>query len=186
MTFVLLAVFGSLLGFFIVGHLPSEESEKFDLAPTAEPSGSLYRIAGNSMAPLLHSGESVWIKNGSHAVSEIKRGDIVAIQPFKRKTPLIKRIVAISGDRFHVDGDRGFFFVNDNVVLNSVSQPYHFDIKKRHTLQRYEATFKGLIPNDSFLVFGDQVAGTLDSTVFGLVGIDEIIGVVEQPAILRK
>ncbi len=75
--------------------------------------------------------------------------------------PLLKRIVAIKGDR--VDVDKNGIFVNGNFIRNS--QPFVVDGKGNHLPKQ---SFHGVIPLGHLLVVGDT-ATSFDSRYFGLV-----------------
>lgn len=47
---------------------------------------------------------------------------------------------------------------------------------KDKLLQLYENSFKGIIPENTYIILGNQPEGTLDSTRFGLVDKSGIIG----------
>ena len=44
-----------------------------------------------------------------------------------------------------------------------------------------EEIYRGRVPENSVIVFGDNVVGTIDSTVFGVIGFEEIIGTADTP-----
>lgn len=60
-----------------------------------------YRVEGESMLPLLKSGDRVLLKKEK----EYRAGDIVVTQhPYKQSVRLIKKIEKTSGDRFFLVG----------------------------------------------------------------------------------
>ena len=138
---------------------------------------SLYKVSGDSMLPLLQSGEKVWISRTPVPLKNLSRGSVIALQPYQHKSPLIKRVVALPGDHFHVNRQDGTLAVNDRIVRNSGGDAYVFRTEKRGVLSRLEDTFNGRVPEESLIVLGDQSSGTYDSTVFGFVGPEEIIGI---------
>ncbi|MBU1991574.1 S26 family signal peptidase, partial [Patescibacteria group bacterium] len=70
-------------------------------------------------------------------------------------------------------------FINGKIVTNSQKFPYVFDEKQYKMLSLYEKDYKGVIPQNTYLLLGDQVNGTTDSTVFGLVDRSDILGKAE-------
>ncbi|MGC9067320.1 MAG: S26 family signal peptidase, partial [Minisyncoccia bacterium] len=59
---------------------------------------------------------------------------------------------------------------------NSQGIPYTFSGNKYKMLALYENDYKGIIPPNTYLLLGDQVNGSVDATVFGLVDKSDIIG----------
>ena len=47
-------------------------------------------------------------------------------------------------------------------------------------LSLYERDYQGKIPEDAYLVLGDNINGSLDSRNFGLIGKQDILGKVEK------
>lgn len=78
-------------------------------------------IDGDSMNNTLFNGERVIISNMFY---EPKRGDIVVIsrntenssETDSYKEPIIKRVIAIEGDKVDIDFDKGIVYVNDKAL----------------------------------------------------------------------
>lgn len=68
--------------------------------------------------------------------------------------------------------------VEGEIVLNSQEKAYLFSGKRAKMLRLYMDDYKGRLPPDTFLVLGDNMNGTIDSSTFGLVHINDVIGVV--------
>jgi type IV secretory pathway protease TraF len=47
-------------------------------------------------------------------------------------------------------------------------------------LSLYEKDYKGIIPQNTYLILGDQPSGSVDSSVFGLVDKSDILGKAEK------
>jgi signal peptidase I len=71
------------------------------------------RVAGPSMLPTLRDGDYILVTKG---LSQPRRGDVVVLETTEagRPTELVKRIVALAGDRVHIAGD--FALVNSRYV----------------------------------------------------------------------
>ena len=123
----------------------------------------IVQVQRGSMAPTLREGEVlVFFSTGN-----IKRGDIIAFYHGSRI--LIKRVVAISGDRVDIDSD-------GTVLLNNIAldEPYVIgQTYDDHTLE-----LPCLIHDNQFFILGDYRQTSLDSrsAEIGLVNIDQIIG----------
>ena len=67
------------------------------------------RVAGPSMLPTLQNGDFILLTKG---LARPRRGDVIVLDTVEqgRATELVKRIVALGGDRVHIAGD--FVLVN--------------------------------------------------------------------------
>jgi type IV secretory pathway protease TraF len=61
-------------------------------------------------------------------------------------------------------------------LKNSQNQPYILDERGYRVLSLYEKDYKGIIPEDAYLILGNLPQGSLDSSHFGLVGKKDILG----------
>jgi len=151
------------------------------LTTTAVGVGAEERIVrGNSLSPLIKAGDRIEIH---YDVREIRRGDIVAVRRPGRLDPIVKIVKGLPGDRFQLrEAKEGVnVLVNGEVLKNSSGQPYKFSGKRKKMLSLYEKDYGGVIPGDAYLLLGNMVSGSLDSTRFGLIDKEEIMGKV-RPA----
>ncbi len=121
-------------------------------------------VSGSSMLPTLYNNETVYIKRITDK-SEIKRGDIVVFySPVNPGELLIKRVIAIPGDKVAiVDGK---VYLNGNLLF----EPYVNSVKSHETIPLTE------VPADSYFVLGDNRVVSSDSREFGFVGFESIYG----------
>ena len=91
--------------------------------------GRLMRVHGHSMAPTLHPGELVFVRQGGYRSRAPRRGEIVAARPASLggKT-FVKRIVGLPCERVRVGakewelGDGEFFLLGDQPEHSMDSQ----------------------------------------------------------------
>ena len=143
-------------------------------------------VRGNSLEPLISSGSEIKALFSYYNCYEIKRGDLVLYRYAGDEAPLIKIVKGIPGDSFHlVKNDQGEYslIINGKIVVNSQNTPYVFNENRYRMLSLYENDYKGIIPQNVYLLLGDQANGSVDAGVFGLVDKSDIIG---KAIILKK
>ncbi len=121
-------------------------------------------VSGSSMLPTLTDDETVLIKRNV-SVEEIHRGDIIVFHsPLNPDKLLIKRVIAIGGDKVAI--------LNGNVYVNGMllREPYLNGIKSHETIPLLR------VPKNSFFVLGDNRVISSDSREFGCVGFKEVYG----------
>lgn len=142
-------------------------------------------VNGGSLSGIIENGETVRILFGYYDCNEIKKEDIVVYNYTGNENPIIKVVKALPGDKFSLKKTEDFsgwnIFVNNKIVTNSENLPYILNEKKHRVLSLYEEDYKGIIPEDSYLILSNIVSGAVDSTLFGLVHKDDISGKVERP-----
>jgi len=125
------------------------------------------QIEGYSMEPNYSDGE-VWVLN---KFESIERGDVVVFhQP--GKVDLIKRVVAIGGDRVEID--KGSVYLNENLIIEPYLAKGSETIGGSFIMNNQKVT----VPLGSFLVLGDNRENSLDSRMqqTGFVEGEWIIG----------
>ncbi|MFA4833450.1 MAG: signal peptidase I [Patescibacteria group bacterium] len=130
-------------------------------------------IQGDSMAPMLANGESIiLLENYYNCGYPVERGDVVAYNYGGNENPLIKVVKATSADKVEIFGGR--LKINDEIMENSAGQEYNFTEKEREIMSLYIKNWH--IPQDSFLIFGDNIGDSADSRKFGAVSIVDFLG----------
>jgi signal peptidase I len=127
-------------------------------------------IPSGSMEPTLAIDDRLIIEKLSYRFSQPQRGDIVVFNPTptleeqKFKDAFIKRVIGLPGERIEVK--EGKVFVN--------GQP----IAENYTAERpnYNWKYEGVIPENSYIVFGDNRNSSYDSHYWGLVPKDKLVG----------
>ena len=133
------------------------------VAPTA-------RVVGPSMRETLQDGDLLltlrpWV------AGEIRQGDIVVVREESfNAEPIIKRVIARSGQTVEIDFETGLVTV-DGMILN---EPY---IRERTTLDE-GIVFPYTVPEGKLFLMGDNRNDSADSrdSRLGAVGEDKLIG----------
>jgi len=138
-------------------------------------------VRGNSLDPLIKPGQTIKALFGYYDCNKIRRGDIVLFDYAGNKNFVIKIIKGISGDKFELrkTGSGWNIIVNNQIVKNSESEPYLISGNAYKMLFLYEKDYKGVIPENAYLLLGNRVSGSVDSTTFGLVDKSGIVAKVE-------
>jgi signal peptidase I len=118
------------------------------------------RVVGNSMAPTYHNGRINLINRLAFHWRAPKRGDVVAVQLDKSRLVLLKRVVALPGERVAVRAGR--------VVVNGriLDEPYA-NVADNPPTQR-----ELMLGRDEYFVIGDN----RDISAYGKVRQHEVIG----------
>ncbi|GAA1240986.1 signal peptidase I [Pseudonocardia aurantiaca] len=135
-----------LAGLLVTGLLPVE----------------LVRVSSVSMAPTLHAGDRVLLV---HDTGGLRRGDLVALSDPDGSGLLVKRVLALGGDRFAIED--GVVVVNGAAVV----EPYADQ-------SRIDGVYAGPlpVPRGSVYVLGDNRGESVDSLTFGPAPEDSVVG----------
>ena len=139
-------------------------------------------VRGVSLSPLIKPNDRVRILFNYYKENEIKRGDVVAYNVSSNEVPIIKIIKDIPDDKFYLRKTAGSIYhlvINNEVCVNSEDTPYLIDEQGAKMLSLYEKDCNGIVPENVYLLLGNLIYGSLDSTRFGLVSKDDILGKVE-------
>jgi len=140
-------------------------------------------VRGNSLSPLIKDGEMIKVFLGYYNCHEIQRNDVVLYSYAGDKNPLIKIVKSIPNDKFQLQKSTNgwHILINGEILKNSENKPYLLNEKGYKMLSLYERDYQGIIPKNTYLILGNLVSGTLDSTYFGLIDKSDILGKVELP-----
>jgi hypothetical protein len=138
--------------------------------------------AGSDIYP---GGSEIEVEMNYYACNKGERDEVVMIKSPGRDDPLFKWIKMIPGDKYEVKElkDKKFVVkVNGDVMQNSKGEEYTFTERKSRMIKLYESNFKSGIKNGVYFVFGETPAGGFDSTRFGPVTPERMIGrVITKP-----
>lgn len=124
----------------------------------------LDKVVGDSMNPTLKDGDTLILRR--YNLDGIGNGDIIVFTTkMYENDHLIKRVIAKSGDTIEIQGTK--------VFLNGTE--YEESYTAEHTNEFYTGEFE--IPEGYFYVMGDNRDESSDSRDFGLVSVDEVVGV---------
>jgi signal peptidase I len=166
------------LGFF--AYLKLNENRKFNLTCVSARTDEIVR--GQSLSGVIEEGQTVKLLKNFYNCNPVQRGDIVAYNYSGRPEPIIKIIKGLPGDKFNLQKNEGGGYnilINGQVSSTSLNQPYQLSEGRQKMLELYIHDYNGVIPPDTYLIFGNIATGSLDSTRFGLVGKEGIIGKIE-------
>ncbi len=139
-------------------------------------------VRGDSLSGLIENGATVKILFNYYKCRDPQRGDIIAYHYAAKTDPIIKIVKGVPGDTLGLKTQNGKWLIllNGEIVKNSKSEEYEIDGSGERMLSLYIKDYKGVIPEGAYLLLGNLKNGSLDSTRFGLVGKEDILGKVEQ------
>jgi signal peptidase I len=128
------------------------------------------QVVGNSMNPSLQSNQRVLFVSDYYSTQSLAHGDIVQISSV---IPLVKRIVAVEGDRLEL---RGNVLYRNNVqllepYLLEPVDPSHYSVM----MEQLRAT-DGIMPPGKVVALGDNRNASTDSGSLGLFSKGDILG----------
>lgn len=121
-------------------------------------------VSGSSMSPTFEDGDYLFVSK----YSTVSNGDIVIINKKGVTGYLVKRVIAVSGDKLELSDSN--VLVNDEVLDEdyiNTSEEVHYN------------SISQVISSDSYFVLGDNRNHSGDSREFGEVSKSEIVGVVK-------
>jgi signal peptidase I len=134
----------------------------------------IYTVAGDSMSPALRAGQQIVIALDDFL--PLQQGDLVAIQLKSRSNPMVKRVVALPGDRLSIISGR--LYVNSEKLLPELVM----DSRRWHSTIRQLQNYNWIIPPGTIFILGDNRQNSLDSRRLGLISIDQVSGKVVRQA----
>ena len=137
----------------------------------------VFFVRGSSMEGLYNEGDEVRVDMDYYKDRDVGRNDVVVINFTPRNILLIKQVKGVPGDKFEIkyDSDVWKVYVNGDVLRNSEGKEYVFDNRSVSMLLLYSKDY-GVIPNDTYLVLGNKVYGSFDSSRFGFVSRESVLG----------
>jgi signal peptidase I len=130
-----------------------------------------HKIKGSSMEPNFPNGEYLLTDKVTYRFKDPKRGDVVVFQaPLSESDEFIKRIIALPNERISVR--EGKVFINGLLLRET----YLSDTVKTDPGSFLSDAKEVLIPEDHYVVFGDNRVASSDSRIWGFVHKDRITG----------
>lgn len=132
---------------------------------------TVINVSGDSMVPTLHDHNMMVLNRLSYKIHEIERFDIVVVDT--EESYIIKRVIGLPGDE--VRYENGQLYINNEPI----EEAYIVDKIDQYT---YDFTLQDLpggyttIPENQYLVLGDNRLISKDSRAIGLVDAEQIIG----------
>ena len=157
-------------------------------------------VPTGSMKPTILEGDRILVNKMAYDIrvpfthislikrSDPKRGDIVVFDSAQSEKRLVKRVIGVPGDIVEMNNNvltingqtmmyRDVALSSDNIekVENLPGSKHLIQIKEEGN--RYFSTFKAVrVPENHYLVLGDNRDNSADSRVIGFVPRDEIVG----------
>jgi len=129
---------------------------------------SVTQVVGNSMDPTLKDGEILILNKFKYRFSDIKREDIISLKYADTKY-LIKRVIGLPGENIEIKSNK--------LYINGVEyqEPY---LSKDLNYVDFKLSDLGFskIPENMYLVLGDNREISLDSRKIGLIKKEDING----------
>ncbi|MGN0795346.1 MAG: signal peptidase I [Christensenellales bacterium] len=134
-------------------------------------------VDGASMLPTLNGGVDSDYTDGDkvmiNKVKKISRGDIVVAYVSKENKTLIKRVVAVGGDKVKIEN--GILYVNG---VKESGEYLSAENKRMYSGIELLNVDEFVIKENYVYLLGDNRSVSHDSRAIGQIGIDEIKGVV--------
>jgi signal peptidase I len=153
-------------------HISSALEQGADQTSVENPAGASVNVIpitvqDNSMSPTITEGQTVNVASDYYAANPVERGDVVAVTLKTLPNPIIKRVAAVSGDVFTVQGS--------DLVLES-SGTGSLVISPGSILFKQITAYGYTLPNGTIIVLGDNPAASLDSRSLGLLLTSQLSG----------
>ena len=135
-------------------------------------------VTGNSLCGIVEAGDRIRVAMRVDQCNPIVRGDIVLYRFYGNENPVIKVVRGVPGDTLSLEeSDGGFHIVvNGEILENSFREPFLNGEAERRLLGLYISDYGSRIPGGAYLLLGNRPEGTMDSTRFGLVSGQDILG----------
>lgn len=130
-----------------------------------------HEVVGNSMFPNFHDGELILTDIVSYRFGLPKRGDVVVFKsPQNKDIDYIKRIIGLPGETIRVEA--GYAYVN-NAKLDEIYLPADYLTNPGAFLSEGQSF---TVPEESYMVFGDNRNHSSDSREFGAIKKEDFVG----------
>lgn len=129
---------------------------------------SLSQVVGNSMSPNYNDGDIVFVSKIHYKLGNVKRNDIISFESEDVRY-LIKRVIGLPGESIE--------YKDNTLYINGVGyeELYLDDDTWTDNFSLIDLDYSQ-IPEDMYLVLGDNREDSYDSRDFGLIKKSDIIG----------
>lgn len=137
-----------------------------------------FEVRNSSMSGVFEPGENIEVDFEYFKRNAISRGDIVLFSYAGSDTYLLKTVYGIPGDIVDLKNTgKGFvLLINGREAMNSEGQNFSFSSDRARLLAQYIADYKHKIPAGAYLLLGNLSEGSVDSSQFGFVARENIVG----------
>lgn len=126
---------------------------------------AMQQVVGPSMQPTLNDGNIVLLNKAFYNFFDVKRYDIISFEYADTKY-LVKRVIGLPGEM--VEYKDGVLLINGKAIDDEYAK-----ITDDFSLSKFNIS---VIPDDQYLVLGDNRTNSLDGRKIGLISKDKIIG----------
>lgn len=124
-------------------------------------------VVGDSMVPTLEDKQILLLDKISYRFKKIERFDIVVIKLGKKE--IIKRIIGLPGET--IEYKNNILYVNGEAIHSD----YEFDTED-FTIEDIGKDLYHSIPDNEYLVLGDNRIVSADSRIIGFINKKDILG----------
>lgn len=123
------------------------------------------RVPTGSMLPTIEIGDHLFVNRIPLYFSQPQRGDIVVFNMSNKK--FVKRVIGLPGETISIE--------NGKVLINNapLEEPY---LQKNTETSQGPIEFPITLPEDCFLVMGDNRTNSYDGRFFGPIERKDIVG----------
>ena len=140
-----------------------------------------HQVNGSSMYPNFHDGEFLLTDKLSYRFGTPKRGDVVIFAapptahcPAGLNCDFIKRVIGMPGERIKVQ--KGQIYIDGKLLKEPYENLPKGTLAGTSTNSYLREGVEQLVPEDSYVVFGDNRPGSSDSREWGPVPKSKIVG----------
>lgn len=128
---------------------------------------SVQQIVGPSMVPTLNDGDIVLLNKFQYRLFKVKRNQVIALN-YKQTKYMVKRVIGLPGEK--IEYKDNILYINDT--------PYKEPFLKDSVTKDFSIKDLGYetIPENMYLVLGDNRENSMDGRDFGLIKKDDILG----------
>ena len=141
----------------------------------ASAENRVFKVGGVSMLPTLKPGQRVTVDTSHYHAHPFERGHLVAITFSTRKKPMVKRIIALSGNRVEIKNSRimisgtspeGLGYNTTRDIAPGSGKILAIQLKR----------YGNRVPPGTLIVSGDNQENTFDSLDYGIISKNQIMG----------
>ena len=130
-------------------------------------------VRGDSMNNTLKNGEVLFLSKITYYIHDINRFDVVVIRDSSNDL-IIKRVIGLPGDNVKYEDD--VLYINGKKVIDKFGMGKTEDFDLQSICEIKDSGCVSKIPDDMYLVLGDNREVSADSRVKGLFSKKQILG----------
>ena len=129
-------------------------------------------VKGESMEPNFIDGEVLFLSKISYKTKDIKRFDVVVVNT--DNDLIIKRVIGLPGEKVEYKDNK--LYINDEIVEDIYQKDNTADFDIEDICKKSKDYCTTIIPEDKYLVLGDNREVSADSRLKGFFSTDDIKG----------